>query len=217
MRITEQALEERKNRLLHVAYDLFCEHGIDAVTLSQISKKSQISLNSIYSYFDSKATLVRHTQKILWEEILDHILFESQERLEFSQNGLEEIEILLYNFKSFYEHHGSYLLFSHDYNLFLVRNNTTLSRDFYREIHRPVLNAFTSALQRGQLDGSITMSNSIEEQFYVAWGIMRSFVEHIVVFDKMCEGDNPWKEYFDLVLKYVLLGLKNEVASYEKH
>lgn len=217
MRVTEQALAERKNRLLHVAYDLFCEYGIDAVTVSQISKKSQISMNSIYSYFGSKATLVRHAQKILWEEILNHILFESRERLMSAKNGLEEIEILLSNFKNFYEHHGSYLLFSHDFNLFLVRNHITLSREFYIEIHRPVYDAFTAALQRGQADGSITTNETAEEQFYVAWGIMRSFVEHIVVYDKMCEGNNPWKEHFDLVIKYVLLGLKNEETLYEKH
>lgn len=212
MRVTEQGLAERKNRLLHVAYDLFCEYGIDAVTLSQISKKSQISLNSIYCYFESKATLVWHAQKILWDEILNHILSESQNRLVSARNGLEEIEILLSNFKSFYEQHGNYLLFSHDYNLFLVRHHITLTMEFYREIHRPVRSAFIAALERGQADGSITTSNSVEDQFYVAWGIMRSFVEHVVVFDKMCEGDNPWSEHFDLVLKYVLLGLKKEEA-----
>lgn len=208
MRVSEQELAERKSRLLHVAYDLFCEHGIDAVTLSQISKKSAISLNSIYCYFESKATLVRHTQKILWDEIINHILFESRERLASAQNGLEEIEILLFNFKSFYEQHSSYLLFSHDYNLYLVRNHIMLSKEFYREIHLPVYEAFTAALERGQADGSITASESAETQFFVVWGIMRSFVEHMVVYDKMCEGDNPWKEHFDLVLKSVLLGLK---------
>lgn len=207
MRVTEQGLAERKNRLLHVAYDLFCEHGIDAVTLSQISKKSAISLNSIYSYFESKATLVRHTQKILWEEILNHILLESQERLASAKNGLEEIEILLYNFKSFYEQHSSYLLFSHDYNLFLVRHHLTLSQEIYKDIHSPVRKAFTAALERGQTDGSISSRKPPETQFFVVWGIMRSFVEHVAVFDKMFEGENPWKEHFDLVLKNVLLGL----------
>lgn len=217
MRLTEQALAERKNRLLHVAYDLFCEYGIDAVTVSRISKISKISLNSIYCYFESKATLVWHTQKILWEEILNHILLESREQLVASKNGLEEIEILLFNFKCFYEQHGCYLLFAHDYNLFLVRNHIMLSRDLYIEIHRPVRNAFTAALRRGQTDGSITTSESVEDQLYVAWGIMRSFVEHIVIFDKMCEGANPWKEHFNLVLKYVLLGLRNEAVAHEKH
>lgn len=210
MRVTEQDLAERKKRLLHVAYDLFCEHGIDAVTLSQISKKSAISLNSIYCYFESKATLVRHTQKILWEEILNHILLESRERLAAAQNGLEEIEILLFNFKSFYEQHSRYLLFSHDYNSYLVRHHIMLSRAFYREIHLPVIQTFTSALERGQADGSITTSESAESQFLVVWGIMRSFVEHVVVLDAMCEGDNPWKGHFDLVLKSVLMGLKSK-------
>lgn len=210
MRLTEQELKDRKYRLLHISYDLFCEHGIDTVTLSQISKKSKISLNSIYSYFESKATLVRHTQKILWEEILEHILSESRERLASAQNGLDEIEILLYNFKHFYEQHSNYLIFAHDYNLFLVRNHITLSRAFYREIHLPVLKAFTAALERGQADGSITTCESVESQFYVVWGIMRSYVEQIVVFDKMCEGDNPWKQQFDVVMKYLMLGLKNK-------
>lgn len=210
MRVTEEDLAERKNRLLHIAYDLFCERGIDAVTLAQISKKSAISLNSIYCYFDSKATLVRHTQKILWEEIVSHILAESQHKLASAKNGLKEIEILLYNFKGFYEQHNRYLLFSCDFNLYLVRHHLKLSKQFYYEIHKPVYETFTAALLRGQTDNSITKSESVDIQFYALWSVMRGFVEQIVIFDEMYEGDNPLKEHFDLVLKYTLLGLKNK-------
>lgn len=210
MRITERTLAERKKRILYDSYDLFCKYGIDAVSISQISKKSNISVNSIYSYFDSKATLVRHTQKILWEEIVDHILSGSARRLETCQNGLDEIAVLLFNFKDFYENHSSYLLFACDYNLFLVRNHIKQSQQYYEEIHRPVYKAFCAALERGHRDGSITKSQEVTTQFLMVWGIMHGFVERLVVFDEMYEGVNPYKEHFDLLIEGTLQRLKCE-------
>lgn len=213
MRITEEALAWRKNRLIHVAYDLFCEYGIDAVTVLQISKKSEISVNSIYCYFNSKAMLVQHTQKILWEEILEHILSDSRQELANTINGYEEMKILLFNFKSFYENYSHYLLFSCDYRLFLIRHGLKLSEEFYKEIHMPIYKPFIAALQRGQNDGSISTGETPQTQFIAVWGVMYSFVEKIVVFDKMYEGKNPWKEHLDLVITHLMLGLKSKTKS----
>lgn len=209
MRITEENLTERKKRLLHAAYELFCENGIDGVTLSQIAKKSDISLNAIYHYYDSKATLLQHTQKILWEEIVAQILRDAKERILSAKNGLEEISVLLFNFEQFYQNHSRYLMFACDYKLFLVRNNLKLSKEVYGEILAPVYKTFTEALSRGQADGSISKRETVESQYFAIWGIARGYVEQMVVFDKMYDDKNPLSEHLHLVLQYTLEGLKN--------
>lgn len=203
-------MAERKNRLLHVAYELFCEHGIDAVTLFQIAEKSAVSHNSIYRYFNSKATLVRHTQIILWQEIAAQVLADGQEQLSAAKNSWQEISVLLFNFKQLYKDHSRYLLFACDYKLFLVRNHLKLGRQEYEEILEPVRKIFLNALARGRKDGSISSKEDIEDQFFTIWGIARGYVEQIVVYDQMYDAENPWRERFDLVLQYTLEGLRNK-------
>lgn len=212
MRITESEQVERKNRMLHTAYDYFCEHGIDGVSLAQIAKGARVSPNSIFRYFDSKAELVQCTQIILWEEITAHILQDSESQLAQAKNGLEEMEILLLNFKKFYKNHNNYILFAYDYKLFLLRNHLTLSVEHHKKTMGPIVEAFLAALRKGQGDGSIDGSESAETQFFTLWGVLRSYVEEIVVYDRIYEGENPWENHFDLILFHIMEALKSKIV-----
>lgn len=210
MRITEQEQVIRKNHIIHVAYELFCQDGIDGVSVAQISKAAGVSASTIFRYFDGKAALVQCTQSILWEEIVAHILAGSEEQLAQAKDGFEEIKIILSNFQRLYENHSKFLLFASDYKLFLMRNHIKLSVLSHNKIMAPIFNTFISALKRGQTDGSISKHYSVAEEFSVMWGIMRGFVEEIAIYDQIYEGSNPFKDRFNLVLFYILEGLKTK-------
>lgn len=207
MRITVKEQEMRKNRMIHVAYDLFCERGIDGTTLAEISKAAGVSPKSIFRYFENKAELLQHTQIILWEEIVAYILTSSKTQIDAAQSGLAKIEILLANFKTLYENHSRYLVFSCDYKLFLVRNNIKLSQHTYDKIMKPVVEIFTEALEQGREDGSITKDHTISTQFFTMWGVMRGYAEGIAIYDLMYGGNNPWKGQFELLLQYIVAAL----------
>lgn len=207
MKITEQELAARKKRIIYTAYELFCQRGIDSVPLKEVAQCAGVSLNSIFRYFDNKAELLHCTQSILWEEIVMRILSDSEGQLLCAKNGFEEMRILLQNFQRLYEQHSAYLVFACEYKLFLVRQHITLSQRQHKKTLAPVYNAFYAALERGRLDGSITDREPIDTQFFVLWGVMRGFVEQIVVDNRIYGGENFWKDYFTLVLQRSLEGL----------
>lgn len=208
MRITDQELEARKKRLIHTAYDLFCEYGIDSVSLSQLSKKSKISLGAIYHYYESKTALVQNTQKILWYELADQLLSESYEQRCIVKTGLDEMSILLKNFLKLHEHHSAYLVFACEYRLYLVRNNILLPPKAYMELISPVRNAFIAALERGRADGSISSKQNSDDQFFAMWGILWGYVEHMVLMDKAYGVNNPFHGRFPLVIDSAIEALK---------
>lgn len=138
------------------------------------------------------------------------MLSDSRAQLDAATNGWEELRVLVLSFNDFYKRHNRYLLFACDFKLYLVRNNLKLSKTVYDEILFPVYHTFSAALARGQADGSISREESVETQFFSIWGVARGFVEQIVVYDKIYDYENPWKERFGLVLDYILEGIKNK-------
>ncbi|MEG0017720.1 MAG: helix-turn-helix domain-containing protein [Hydrogenoanaerobacterium sp.] len=204
MRITESEQEKRRNTMIHTAYDLFYEYGIDGVSMSQLAQASNLSRNSIFRYFKTKAELVQCTQIILWQEMISCILTNNQSQLKNSKNGLEQVKHLLFSFKDLYKNHSKYLLFAVDYKLFLVRNNIVLSENQSHTLMVPIVEAFCSALEKGHNDGSINNLDSTEAQFFLAWSLLRSFVTEIVIYDKTHSGINPWERQFEFILCKIL-------------
>ena len=210
MRITEEEMAERKDKILHVAYELFCKHGIDAITLSQIAKESGVGLSTIYRYFNTKGELLLQTQKILWEETVEQIRANNWNQLPSAKNGWEEMSILLYGYKAFYEQHGCYLLFAMDYKMYLVRHGIKLPQYIYDSIAWPIQKLFCAALKRGQEDGSINKKETVYNQFAEIWGIMRGFAEQLVILDVIYDGPNTGQMLFDRIIHYILEGLRNQ-------
>lgn len=208
MRITATEQDHRKQTMIHSAYELFCKQGIDEVSMAMIAQKSGVSSNSMFRYFGTKAQLILCTQAILWEEIVAHILKDSAQELMEATNGFEEIRILTLNFQKFYEDHSEYLVFACDYKLYLVRQKIKLSKEMYQSIINPVYETFIKALSKGRMDGSVSVREGTTNQFFALWGVLRGYVEQIVIYDRMYGGENPWRGNFHLVLHYALEALK---------
>ena len=49
--------QEKQNRILSVAVEEFANNGFENTSIQQIAKKSEISVGSVYKYFENKETL----------------------------------------------------------------------------------------------------------------------------------------------------------------
>lgn len=209
MRITEAEQQQRRERMLYAAYDLFCEHGIDSVSMEKIALKAQVSPNSLFRYFNGKTQLLEQTQRILWQNLVQRIQEDNCEALKHleAKTGLDEMRVLLYGFNNLYQNHSKYILFAYDYKAYLIRKHIQLSQSFYELTLQPVRGIFLPALMRGHADGSITTAQPPEEQFLVLWGVMRHLVEQMLVHTHIYEGPSPWDRLFPLVVKTILENL----------
>ncbi len=58
-RPTQRRSRERVERMLAVATELIALKGIDAVRMSEIARRAEVSIGSLYQYFRDKAAIVR--------------------------------------------------------------------------------------------------------------------------------------------------------------
>ena len=58
MRITHQAKEETRRRILDAAAELFRSRGFDATTTRDIAREAAIAAGTLFNYFESKEAIV---------------------------------------------------------------------------------------------------------------------------------------------------------------
>lgn len=211
MMISESESIRRKEFIVDTAFRLFCKKGIDSITISFIAKESNVSELSIYRYFHKKSELLFYTHKQLWIKIADKLIkiIASSDNYD-EKNGYEQLKVLLWGFKQLYENHSEYLLFAAECKLYLFRHSVKMTQDDWNEMLKQTYNVFCNAIDKGKNDKSIINKQSTNDLFYSIWGIMRGFIEEIVLYEHIYEGNNPWKDRFDDVCDMVLSTLKKK-------
>lgn len=210
MKITSQEKEQRKERIVQTAFELFCKKGIDQVSLSDIAKQSKVGEASIYRYFKNKVQLVFYTLNFLWKEI-SVTLEEGLEEIENfdSMTGYEQFKVRLERYKKMYIDHADYVLFSYEAKLYLQRNHIELKREDYDAMILEMKEHFIAALNKGKQDGSISAEIDSEDLFYAIWGAVRGYIVKIVVYDTLFEEGGPWKKRYDVMEQGILCALKS--------
>jgi AcrR family transcriptional regulator len=80
--------EEKMNRVLRVARELFVQKGYHNVTIPAIVKASGVSTGAIYSYFSNKETLARRIHEITMDDFQTML----QERFKDATSIREKLE-----------------------------------------------------------------------------------------------------------------------------
>lgn len=209
MKITEEDLKQRKNQIINQAFHLFCQKGIDEVTMKEIALASQVGVASVFRYFRSKTGLLLETQKLYWIEILknfsDTIQCDGFEQM----SGYGQISSFLDAFEKLYQEHEDYLLFAAKMKIYLARNKSKVETWDYVRLLGPIRRMFCQAVEKGREDGSVTGKGDPEDIFYTVWGIMRCYIEEIVMYNEMMVDTNQWESRY-LFVKAMILNSLNE-------
>lgn len=210
MKITEQEKEYRKERIIQTAFKLFCEKGIEKVTLSEIAKAAKVGDTTIYRYFKNKVQLVLSTMTILWREIGVSLEASAEETENYHQmTGYEQIHVRIEGCKKLYLENADYVLFSYECKLYLQRNNVRLTEEQYDSLMKAVKEPCISALEKGKADGSIPVQEDSEDLFYAIWGAIRGYVVKIVIYESLCKDGGPWKSRYDVMERGILSALSS--------
>lgn len=205
---TEEGLKLCKETIIHRAFDLFCQKGIDKVSMEEIAKSAGVGVASVYRYFKTKAELALNTQQILWDNIQREITAEISDGYYTGKSGCEQLSFLLHSFEQLYKEHSNYLLFAADYKMYLIRKNMFIEGSDYNQMLEPVKRLFCQALQNGMEDGSLKIKGNSEDVFYVIWGILRGFIDEMVLYDYSTTGENPWFARFHFLCNLILKQLQ---------
>lgn len=208
MRLTEEAIRERRETMIYTAFRLFCDRGIENVSMQEIAKKAQVGENTLYRYFGNKEQLVLEAFIKLWDTIMQNV----ERVVEGIPNyaaltGYGQIRVWIEGFRHLYQNDKDFVLFSYEAKLYLLRRNIKLDRFQQDTLMHSFRGPCLAALEKGKADGSIPVKESSEDLFYAIWGSIRGYVVKIVIYGNLYGEDSPWERRYKVVEKGILSAL----------
>ncbi|CUP60678.1 MULTISPECIES: TetR/AcrR family transcriptional regulator [Hungatella] len=210
MRITEETMQKRRELIIYNAFQMFSERGIEKVKIIEIARKSEVSDNTVYRYFENKENLVREAFIMLWSNIMDGVEKNVENTPNYSElSGFEQIKSWIEGFRHLYMFDKAFVLFSYEAKLYLLRHKVKLDKYQQDILMRSIRGPCLAALEKGKRDGSVPALADSEDLFYAIWGTIRGFVAKIVIYDGLYGEDSPWEKHYQTVEDGVLSALSN--------
>lgn len=210
MKLSAEEITRRRERILNVAFQLFCRDGIEQVTVSGIAKEAGVGESTVYRYFTNKSLLVMATLSVLWRSIGARLEQTAASYTNYqTMTGLQQISIHLDAFLNLYLDSSDYVIFSYEAKLYLQRNGISLSQLEYDQLMEEIREPCIASLRKGKLDGSIPVQESVEDLFYAIWGSIRGYIVKMVVYDALCREGNPWVGRYSVLKRGILSALSS--------
>jgi len=148
--------ENRINRILSSAFELFAVKGIDTIVMTDIAKKAEIGVASLYRYFETKEEIAIRTAIWAWNTQKEYILPEIQNPAFEKLSGIEQLKIILGLFTKLYENQQDFLRFIYFFDSYAVRQQIETKRlQDYELMIATVQNVVKQAIVKGLEDKSI--------------------------------------------------------------
>lgn len=204
MRITEEERQERREMMIQTAFRLFCNYGIESVSMSEIAKKAQVGENTLYRYFNTKGKLVLAAFVKLWDTIMHNVESVVENVPDYDDlTGYEQMRIWIRGFQHLHKEDKEFVLFSYEAKLYLLRQNIKMDISVQDILMHTVRDSCLKALNKGKEDGSIPVKENSEDLFYAIWG----YIVKIVIYGELYGEDSPWEKRYEMMEKGILSAL----------
>lgn len=146
----------RMNRILAAAFELFSVKGIDTIAMTDIAKKAEIGVASLYRYYSTKDEIAIRTVIWAWnkqkERIIPLLYDDNYENLK----GIDQIHKIQNMFINLYETQSDFLRFIYFFDSFAVRTEIEKKRlADYEKVIGSVQEIIAKAINKGLEDGSV--------------------------------------------------------------
>lgn len=209
--------DEQKNaridRILAAAFKLFSSAGIEPVAMTDIAKKAEIGVASLYRYFSTKDEIAIRTAIWAWEEQISEI-YPSINNDEYTNgNGLLRLSIIFSLFKKLYMSQPEFLRFIYFFDSYAVNSGIKQERMIeYENVIGKVQMIIADAIKLGLKDNSIN-KKYIDKTEDLYFTLMHSFFstaqkltlsENLLAMNEKSKGSDQ----LDLLSELLLNGVK---------
>ena len=209
--------DEQKNaridRILAAAFKLFSSAGIEPVAMTDIAKKAEIGVASLYRYFSTKDEIAIRTAIWAWEEQISEI-YPSINNDEYTNgNGLFRLSIIFSLFKKLYMSQPEFLRFIYFFDSYAVNSGIKQERMIeYENVIGKVQMIVADAIKLGLKDNSIN-KKYIDKTEDLYFTLMHSFFstaqkltlsENLLAINEKSKGSDQ----LDLLSELLLNGVK---------
>lgn len=163
--IIRSVKNERMESAVATAAQLYLEHGIDEVKMTDIAEKCQIGVASLYRYFGTKQLFTVKVATWVWQDLMEKFAGVYDSDYYLNKSGIEQVEELLKIFLVLLSAHSDFLRFVSDFDAFVTREGITGEQ--LAEYESSILNTMTlmkNAVNKGIDDG--TVKDGIDTELY---------------------------------------------------
>lgn len=205
----------RMNRILSCAFELFSVNGIDNVAMTDIAKKAEIGVASLYRYYETKDEIAIRTIIWAWENQRESIIPPMLEESFKNASGLEQLRQELGVFSSLLENQPDFLRYIYFFDSYAVRTQIDTQRlaDYEKEIQN-VQNVVVTSIKKGIEDGSVKdiyKEKEVQLYFALTHALFNS-AQKLSLSGKMLNMDssNNGKIELDNLVSILIEGIKNQ-------
>ena len=110
------------------ACKLFCEQGIESVKMTDVARKAQVSIASLYRYFDTKEKLVIACAVKMWGEVIQSILPNFKDNEFASLCGYDKVCRIFRVYKKLCDGHKEFVRFVALFDSYCLNNKIEPSK-----------------------------------------------------------------------------------------
>ncbi len=209
--------DEQKNaridRILAAAFKLFSSAGIEPVAMTDIAKKAEIGVASLYRYFSTKDEIAIRTAIWAWEEQISEI-YPSINNDEYTNgNGLFRLSIIFSLFKKLYMSQPEFLRFIYFFDSYAVNSGIKQERMIeYENVIGKVQMIVADAIKLGLKDNSINKKyiDKTEDLYFTLMHSFFSTAQKLTLSENLLAMNEKSKEsdQLDLLSELLLNGVK---------
>lgn len=211
----EELLQSRKNRILESAFELFSEKGIDTIAMTDIAKKAEIGVASLYRYYETKEEIAIRTAIWAWKKQELNIMPNMESPDFINLDGFHQLKSICNVFVTFCQTQIDFLRFIYFFDSYAVRQHIPTKRmtDYESEIYK-VQEIVIQAINKGFDDGSINpkYKNKETELYITIMHTLFSTSQKLSVSGFMLEMDKIYSpaSQMNFLIEILLSDLKNK-------
>lgn len=201
--------DKRIERAVSVCAEMFLEHGIEAVKMTDIAEQSGVGVATLYRYFGTKTAIAIEAMTFLWNDLRNLFggIFDSETFL--SQSGIKQIRDLLKMFVVMFSAHKDFMRLLGEFDRFVIHENVPRSElgvyersviDFYPVVER--------AYRKGLNDGTMREVEDFR-LFYMTYAhalteLCKKFIDgEILPSDDFSNGQKELELLIDCAVSYL--------------
>ena len=209
--------DEQKNaridRILAAAFKLFSSAGIEPVAMTDIAKKAEIGVASLYRYFSTKDEIAIRTAIWAWEEQISEIYPSINNDKYTNGNGLFRLSIIFSLFKKLYMSQPEFLRFIYFFDSYAVNSGIKQERMIeYENVIGKVQMIVADAIKLGLKDNSINKKyiDKTEDLYFTLMHSFFSTAQKLTLSENLLAMNEKSKEsdQLDLLSELLLNGVK---------
>ncbi len=168
--------------MIGYALRCFVEKGIEASTMTDIARRSDVTERSVYRYFDTKADLVLESALLFWKQAMDQAEGPEWKAQCAAMNGLEQIRHILYGYANLFLTNRQEMIFVHEAEGFLSRcGKTQLLGDIPPAAFDSSTGPLAVAIRKGMEDGTVRSDADIEALYYNTYDALLGLIQKLAI------------------------------------